>query len=222
MAAKSRLTFQTIGLFAMIIVFPAMSWYYLQAGYNYQLDARSELVPYHQIQSGEFSPKGEKYLSFEDLKGSLSLFGVLSKGEDSDKYFRLMDKLCLQFADEKVFFITMNMDSTADYSSLNDCIAEGNIQVAESERTQVEALIKQFKVPKIEAGRNEEGAYNLGPVANDWKNYPYLVLVDEELNIINYYNRNDENQVKRLVEHVAMVMPREKQMKPEIYREKEK
>jgi len=204
----------------MIVIFPAMSWYYLQAGYNYQLDARSELVPYHQLKSEEFNPNGEKYLSFEDLKGSLSIFGILNEGENSDNYFKLMEKLCLQFDDEKVFFITINLDTTINYDYTNDC--EANIVLTSSERIFADDILKQFKKPKIEQGRNEEGAYELEPVATDWKTYPYLVLVNEELNIINYYDRNNESQIKRLVEHVAMVMPREKQMKPEIYREKEK
>jgi len=51
---------------------------------------------------------------------------------------------------------------------------------------------------------------------------PEFVLVDDSLNIRGYYNVMDKEQVKKLIIHLTMVMPRKKKEEVVFRREKEK
>jgi len=224
--AKTKNIIQGLALSAMLIAFPAMSWYYLQAGFNYQLNARQELKDYGEIPFQNGISLQSQTIDNEQLKKNLSVFCFLNTTRDNTAQLALLKKLNRQFADEKVLFLVYdlngNMEALKTKAATYELLNDKKVWLMDADQTNSLAILKGIQKPDFEKGKDTDGNLTLTPIAKGTTDYPYFVLVDTKLQIKNYYDYQNEDQVKRLVEHLAMIMPREKQMKPEIYREKEK
>ena len=79
-----------------------------------------------------------------------------------------------------------------------------------------------YKIPLFDE-RTEDGKIPLKsipvPIPDE---YPYFVLIDSSLMIRNYYNINDQESMDRMVEHLAIILPREKKSKAVLRPPKEK
>ena len=80
---------------------------------------------------------------------------------------------------------------------------------------------------KIPSSRQEDGDMTFKYLlredsSGNLADYPYLVLVDTSKTIRNYYRVDIESEVKRMVEHIAMIMPRTPERDIILKREKEK
>jgi len=77
-----------------------------------------------------------------------------------------------------------------------------------------------FKVPALDKERNVDQKYELSTALP--ADYPYFVLTDTTSMIRNYYNYKDHASMTRMIEHIAMILPRAPEKDIELRRDKEK
>lgn len=222
---KSGSKLRTIGIITLLVVMPLASWVYLQAGFNYYKDAMSELKDYGDMPSFSFINQSGTTLNQTDVKGKLNVLAFYSKSSTyKEELMSNIEKLYEQFKDrDDVAFLLYDMDS-ATQEGLQAVASQYNIKddkqwfllSGEPQRLQ-QFLGKGIKMPASTEEVDEENGYTLKPVANaDMMNYPYLVFVDTSASIRNYYAIDNSRSIARLVEHMALLLPRTNNRSKEI------
>ncbi len=228
MARKLRV----LGILTILIIFPLMSWYYLKTGYNYQMDSRAELKDYGKLPNFAWSTADSDY-TIDSLENKMSVLSFI--GEDKKNTEVILDviqKLNIQFGDNSNLKI-LTFPLLAQRTGIGDLV-----------KIQTERKINPFQHKIIQAP--EEGLKNwLGgqikyPIewkeiendapdvilekktANQINEYPFFVLVDNKNTIRNFYHIDNVDEVKRMVEHIALLLPRDVRPGIEFEREKEK
>lgn len=198
-----RKAFQFAALFLLLVGLPAGSWYYLQKGLDYRLETMGQLTDH-----GDF-----KLLTSSaadgDSKASVKVINFLAVDPaDRDQQGLLLSKLYEQFDKREDFQLVSFWDSTT-FRGLDEF--------------------------RTKFGLEEEPQCTFQPLAGaSWDQFiqtyekdstvpaEYMALVDINGNIRNFYTQREEEKVKDLVEHIALLLPMKKQDKPELRREIEK
>lgn len=215
----SRNIFQLLAVVLLLVVLPAGSWYYLKEGFDYRKAAMDDLQPRKAIAPFAIPTFSDSLFNSQTLKGHLTIanFFALDNEEKSKSYGELFAKMHRQFDKrEDVLFLSyvLETDSTsaqkvANYRNqygLED--VEQCIFVPGSSTAGGDQVIQDYDLPLTDG------------IA--LKDNPYLVLLDDSLQIRNYYDIRSEEDIKLLVAHTAMIMPK-KPKKDIIYKpEKEK
>lgn len=220
---KSKI--QTFAILTILIGFPLLSWYYLKIGYNYQMDSRSELKDYGKLPAFNFvNQNGESYTSdsIENVMTVLSFFG--KNGKKNQEMFNIMRKLNTQFGDNRnleliIVSIESELDSPGVLGGLfavNQFDEKQHHFLTTSKEDIQKWIGEGIKIPtkwtEVKDGPDE---ITLEPnKSGTIEEYPYLVLVDNKQTIRNYYHVDQEEEVKRMVEHIALLLPRD--IKPDV------
>ena len=202
--SKGFQIFQYVLLALMLIVFPAGSWYYLNQGFDYRKTVMEELQVKDSLPELQFIDYTGKILTNKEIEGNLIVAVFLSskKGIGEAVIEERIAKLYDQFdkrSDFNLFIHLTGLDSAAfqtqsaallDRLELEDpsrCfILEGSEKIALSE----------YKIP-------------LGTTALDDANW--AVLIDENQYIRNFYQLDEEENVKTMVQHIALSLPKQKE-----------
>ncbi len=198
-----RKAFQFAALFLLLVGLPAGSWYYLQKGLDYRLETMGQLTDH-----GDFKLLASSS-DDEETKASVKVINFLAADPNvRAQQGLLLSKLYEQFDKREDFQLVTFWDSTA-FSGLEEF--------------------------RTEFGLEEEPQCSFQPLAGaNWDRFvqtyekessvpaEYMALVDIEGNIRNFYAQKEEEKVKDLVEHIALLLPMKKQDKPELRREIEK
>lgn len=147
----------------VIFILPAGSWYYLQSGYNYRLNAL-----------GELEPKGQ-------------VFNLTQEQEDPEF---LMDKVTLICLCEKA--------------------SEGNFKTLDKLEDKYDSRGFQILRLKQSDSDYQELMQKYGPNP--------LILIDKDRELRSTYNF-DEEVIKELVQHTAIVIPLPSRKKIKLKRE---
>lgn len=211
MRLKKNMLFPMAMLAFFLIGLPLGSYYYLKRGYNYRLAALQALdndfgkLPEFTI----VGPEGEA-ISSSALNGGLVVVNFFPEGDENlkaklgDYLYRLHD----QFDDRnEVAFVTHLRDSA-----------------------QAEAFLQKYELTDKEQcffvpGGKDFPAKYAHEGLPDWKGqtiYPYFLLADSSLTIRNFYDMRQDTSIKRLVEHMAMIIPRKPERDIIFKRETEK
>jgi hypothetical protein len=199
---KKRL--QTTALFLMLVVMPALSWYYLKKGERYQVEMRAQLKDYGKLPNF-FLPKllDSDSLSSTDLQNNVIIAKELDAKEleqDKDLLFAL-NSLHTQFDDR--YDVLFLLHTTVQDSGKVGAFLRKN-KLADPEQVLITSstpeLIQSYSFPK--AGM--------------------AAIIDTAGTIRRYYNYRDGNELRRLTEHVTVLMHRDKKNDPYLNREKEK
>ncbi len=209
---------QTVALFLMLIVLPAGSWYYLQSGFDYQKGARAQLLDYGKLEGDIVLDTDRKNnFTLDDCRGNLSLFSFVNHQDVTTERIDVWNRLFEQFEEtNRAIFVLGELDTLVDFSNFTESKNCIYTDVSASKK-----ILSQLSIPKIEEGRGEDGKFKIEPIVN-MNEYPYYVLVDSTLTIRNYYRVGNEPDLKRLVEHLAIMVPREPSKKPVLIRDSEK
>ena len=228
MARKLRV----LGILTILIIFPLMSWYYLKTGYNYQMDSRAELKDYGKLPNFAWSTAYSDY-SIDSLEKKMAVLSFI--GEDkknTDIILEVIQKLNIQFGDNSNLKI-LTFPLLAQRTGISNFV---NIQnekkinpfqhkiVQAPEEDLKNWLGSQIKYP-IEWRPKEEDAPDVileKRSAKELNEYPFFVLVDNKNTIRNFYHIDSVDEVKRMVEHIALLLPRDVRPGIEFEREKEK
>jgi hypothetical protein len=198
-----------------VIVFPALSWYYLQKGASYRINALKELKQ-NLGKTGDFSctPINWKPLTKDSFDGRIRIVNFVRKdGQLTDKQSIAAQKLHDQFGERQdIFFLSLveNADSTeavAYYAKQKIKRANKTYFVVPGNAELKKTWLDNFK-------------YSLKGDFTQTE-CPYYVYVDIDGTIRNFYDVNDENQIKKMVEHIAMKIF-DKKENPRLTREIEK
>ncbi len=195
-----RRILQFAALFLLLIGLPAGSWYYLQRGLDYRLETLGQLGDH-----GAFKLKTSHTPIAEG--GTVRVINFLS-ANNTQVQGTLLSKLYEQFDKREDFELITFVDTTvfADVASFRT-----TYQLEEE---------PQCSFPHLEAGEWQTFVSTHEPDAK--AEVPYLALVDIEGNIRNFYEQEDGEAVKQLVEHIAFLLPIKKREKAELRRETEK
>lgn len=194
-------------LFLILVVLPAGSWFYLRSGLNWHKKAVSELRFYAKIRPVMMIPPvGER---FDDLEGKVCViysFGYEPTLNDTTKrildiYQNLFEQFGM-YSDQTVRpdlrFVPIFEGGTSEFRSYlqtrpsSDYATWRRSGGLGSWRTILENSYEQFC--------RDEGT----------KPVPcYFALADNSGRIRRFYNALDPNQVGRMVEHIAMLLPKQ-------------
>lgn len=227
---KSRI--QTLAILTILIGFPLLSWYYLKIGYNYQMEARAELKEYGKLPAFNFSShKGGIYTS-DSLKNTLSVISFFGKdGKMNQEMFNVMRKLNTQFGDNpNLELLIVSIESQVESLEVLDGLYAIN-QFDEKQHhfltgpnSDIQKWIgEEIKVP-AKWTEKEKAPTEITLEVNksgSIEEYPYFILVDNEQMIRNFYHIDNTEEVKRMVEHIALLLPREQKPDIEIKEKKE-
>ncbi len=215
---------QVFGILVILIIFPLMSWYYLKTGYNYQMDARGELKDYGKTPIFSLVDNNGKTFTNDSIGNTMAVISFLGKDENMDTtMLGIMQKLNTQFGDNRnlkllIGTLQPEFDSPAKLNSIFEKynLADDQHTLLTGDKAALQKLAgMDLQVPKEWIPRENEAAEIVFEKIPSIEDYPFFVLIDRKQTINNYYKVNSEDEVKRMVEHIAIMLPRD--IKPDIF-----
>jgi len=234
MAEKNYSKIQLFGVLTILIIFPLLSWVYLKAGLDYQKETRAELIDYGQLPEFRFTNFNGKEFNRDSIESEMAILSFIGENEAyNNTMLKMMQQLHTQFGkSNNLQFLVMPLQKSKASPQYLKALA--------NEYKLNDVVQQHFLSGKILAIRNWLGSGIKVPVEKQvnekevttWKleenhsgeiiDYPYFVLVDTSHTIRNYYNYNNYDEVQRMVEQIAIVLPQPKERDAIIQREKEK
>jgi hypothetical protein len=199
--SKGRKIGVTIALAIILVVLPAISWIYLRNGLNWRKEAQAELKAYGKVRSAPvIYPDGTKY---DRLKGKVCVIHYFGENPDlTDSNRRIIDdgqKLFEQFGQNDAFRIVMvSQGGTSEFRSHYQKLP--SIDYATWVWAGAVGSWKTILVNGYESYCLEE---KIQPAQE------YYALSDTSGTIRRFYDALDEAQVSRMVQHIAILLPKE-------------
>jgi hypothetical protein len=181
----------------VLFVLPAGSWFYLQSGLNYRKKLKSELSDLGK--AGDFKLINQNNLPVtpDAVSGRVSVVNFLSpdpaRAAVQKERIAKVHQSFAEETDDVVFLTFVLADSTA---SMLDVAAKFGIKdnkhwfVMGADTSDWQRLGKDvFKIPDLGKG---------------------IALLDTNLTIRKFYDIDNNREMGRLVEHIALVLPKQK------------
>ncbi len=222
--SKTAKIFQITALLLLTVVLPLASWMYLKAGFNYQKSAMAELKDYGSMPTVSMMHTGTSKSVKFPIAGQVQQIYVLpANAEQRKELLATLTKMHEQFDDVKsIRFIVFDLlGPEVEIAKIDepDQVYYPKLAVPALRHL----LATSFKIPQFESSDGQPTVKAVLPAAAAaLTQYPYVVLVDVNGTIRNYYDWRDPQQIRRLIEHTALLMPRNPAKKPRVVREKEK
>ena len=205
-----------LGLGLLLIVLPMGSWFFLDKGLDYQKQLHQEIkeklgvLPEFKL----FDTTG-KIIEKEITNGNLIIASFIDINQSGKS----------EVAFKELHLIQSHFDKKENILFLTFAKADNQQQVVNFKAS--------LKIKNREHWlflHGEEEALNeiaekipfKNKTNNLFANNPTAILVDIEGNIRNYYNMKNRDEVARLIEHIAILMPKKMEEKAVVKREKEK
>ena len=210
--------FQVLGLLILLVALPAGSWFYLSKGLNYRLRALEELGNHGGIGDFQLATAGGDTLGRAGIAGRIVVASFFSPSDEAlrRRYHEQLSRLHRQFDDgqEVLFLQHLPLDSALALARASELQREYGLDDPEQVyfltggSPPLEVLARDvYRLPAPE----------LAPAEN-----PHLVLADSTLTIRRYYDARQLPEFKRLVEHIAMMLPPQKRKNLVFQREQER
>lgn len=220
---------QNLGLGLFLIGLPLGSWYYLKAGFTYHKELMSELKDYGRMPEFTLVNQNGQTVNRTSIEGKTAILSFFNPNNES--YGRTMEyfrKYFSQFKErEDLIYIAValqptNADQLATLAQKEELNAIQHYFLA-GDQVVIKSMIKDgVQIPDI-ANRGEDMTIPRSSSVIDVPNeYPYLVLINESGMIRNYYDINNDQSLTRLIEHLALTLPRRSEEEAVLKREKEK
>ena len=231
--SQSKNKLQLLVLLAILVLFPLLSWYYLKTGFDYQMDARAELKDYGKLARFSLIDKNGIAFNNDSLGNDMAVISVLGQDEEiNKKVIEVLVNLNGQFDNNsKLKLILTSLDSdNISQEDLNKIFEENSFSenqhvLLSGEKSVLQSWIgKGIKIPKgvVEKENEVPEIYLEADNSGSIKDYPYFVLVDTTQTIRNYYHIKEKKDVGRMVEHIALMIPKDPEKDAILVREKEK
>jgi hypothetical protein len=206
---------RVILLFLLLVGLPAGSWFYLQSGLNYRKNALADLKDFGKLKSFQLYSQNGDTLRLQDIQGKVVVANFFSP--DLSKSRETADRIAKLHSlfDERtdLYFLShVPTDSTSQLWQLADAmgIKDSNqwflLTAAPEELENQER--KNYKFPQKEEAMDGENNF--------------LALVDTSRTIRNYYDVANNEDMGRLIEHIAILLPKLPKDRAEFRRQKEK
>lgn len=213
---KKKSPLQAILLITLLGILPVGSWIYMKKGFNYQKAAMAELKDYGKLAPFLAKDIFSRDIGSDEIKDNLILLNYYSTDAAANERMELVEKLHEQFDDrEGVLFVNIGMAENAvlekEYSTLD---TNQVYFIPASDRAPF-FLGREILMP-TNAQVEQQDSLIFQPIdASSLQDFNYFVLVDPKGKIRNYYPADEPRRIKRLVEHIALTMPRKKKAKTE-------
>jgi len=205
-----RLIIATLILLLVLVVLPLGSWYYLNNGLNYRLTTMGELKEFGKLSGLTYPTFAGKNVQDADLQGKVTVANVINLQDEqlSNTFGNVLEKLHDQFDERQdVLFLIhvtdtskINMEVFATRYKLDD--------YAQCQFIPTDAAMLQHLQPNYYISADSLQTH--------------FTLVDTKSMVRKHYDVRDEAQVKRLVEHIALLLPLRKKEEITLKRELEK
>lgn len=187
------------GFLLLLVILPAVSWYYLQSGLEWRKEAKKELADYGKIRPA--------YIIYNDgerrdqLDSKISVVHIFGENPDltpeNKQILDVGEKLFTQFGKNTNFKLGMiAQGGNAEFKSYAQTLPSADYATwvwtggLGSWRTIIENGYEKYCLDQ-----------NVKPVSH------YFALTDTAGTILRFYNAMDEKEVGRMVEHIAMILP---------------
>lgn len=196
--AKDKI--QIAALTIILVVFPGVSWYWLSQGLDYRKTAKAELKDLGPLPDFSWRNYTGSTLHQADLRGAFVIAGIydLSQPKLSETFGREFSRLHDQFDDRKdvLFLSVVGPDSTLIPAFVEKYKLADTTQCFFFSTTAEEMknlAQKGFRMP-----------------ASDGTKFPFIAFSDTSSVIRNYYDVRDNSQLKRMVQHISLLLPMSK------------
>lgn len=208
-APTFRVLTQYIGLFFLLVVFPAISWIYLQNGYNYQKKLRSELKDLGTIPDFNLLLSTGDTLTLDSLQNRVAVTCFIDTKEKISTPLKMevIRKMMEQFHDQELDFLIHTANPASD--SLPVLLEFARAQ-------QLDKLHQcKFLTGDAEAMKKLAATGYKMPDNFTLSENPYFVLSAYQMSkdsssysrvIKGYYDIRNLDEKKKLIEHAVMLM----------------
>lgn len=188
-----------ITIVLILFLLPFVSWYYLQSGLEWRKEAQAVMNGTTSFPEGAFADADGDILNTDSLSYRVSLLSFSSCDASDAARKEVLELLYNQFKDTgKANFIVLDSCSVISDSALK------------SERD------KWYAIPC-------QGSGSLcKDLLKEWPSDKTFALVDRSGIIRSYYGITTEDDKRVLVEHMSLLLPRERQEKVELKRGEKK
>ena len=166
----------------MIAAFPAISWYYLSSGMSWRKEANAELQDFGDVSDFSFESNSGDLTSFEDWENDLIIV-VKPDCEIQKNEQEVFQKIVSQFEKRK----------DVRFLFLGDCLD------FQSQRKRNEYLLELNCTDARTCQEIDKEVF--GDQEGN------IALIDGKGTIRCYYPSNSVERTKRLIEHIAMMLP---------------
>lgn len=223
---KSNNYLQAAILLLMIVVFPAGSWVYMNMGYNRSKTAIAELQDYGHLPA--FQLTGVKGTVDSSLvNGQMTLIVFINPDQAATKdRMKVLETLHRQFDERNDFKLLIHLPEITDLAAFQkeyNLTDDRQIYLVKGDPQTLASLIKNtYRIPDLSEAREPGSSvdFQTGAPA-DPNNYPYYILIDEKGKIRNYYHADRSVDIERMVEHIALILPRDIEGDPRLRRDRE-
>ncbi len=187
-------------LFVLLVGFPIGSWFYLKSGLEYRKEVIADLHDYGQLPTIALTTYAGRVLRNEDVKNKILVvhFMDFQNLEATKQTGDWLTRLHEQFDERKdVLFLIHVLDSTATAATVEKFATQYQLQ----DTAQCFFLQENSEVFKTIATT----VYNIpeGDMTS------YFALTDLNGTVRRQYDSRKLDDVKRLIEHVALLIPKE-------------
>lgn len=208
-APTFRVLTQYIGLFFLLVVFPAISWIYLQNGYNYQKKLRSELKDLGTIPDFNLLLTTGDTLTLDSLQNRVAVTCFIDTKEKISTPLKMevIRKMMEQFHDQELDFLIHTVNPKSDSVPV----------LLEFARAQQLDKMHQCKFLTGDAEEMRKLATTGYKMPDNFtlSENPYFVLSAYQMSkdsssysrvIKGYYDIRNLDEKKKLIEHAVMLM----------------
>ncbi len=194
---------QTIALLLLLAVLPIGSWYYLREGYRYRKALLDDLQQLGQLPDVAVPNAQDSLVRLHDFRGKVVLLGMLKPEDEAS--FKVLQRVGQQFEESGyVHILLMGEDASK----------------AKQWQAQLAAVPNRASFTSL--AMNTASAQILPDALPESMQWGMAALADTSLTIRRVYRLDQPEDQKRLVEHLATVIPPKRSPKPVVKRTVEK
>ena len=182
-----------VTIILILFILPFISWYYLQRGLDWRKEAQEIMNGTQPAPEGEWKEVTGKMFSSKELEGHVTLVTFISCDQQEEDTM-LLNQFYKQFKEtQKAHFILL--DSCSQASNLHD------------------PLRSKWHVFSCSDSINLCNSF-----AKNWPSGKTHALIDRKNIIRSYYASETKDDKRLLLEHMALLLPRERSDKVELKR----
>jgi hypothetical protein len=179
----------------ILFLLPFVSWYYLQSGLDWRKKAQEVMSGTKPFPSGDYIASDGRKLTADSLENHVSLVCFLPCSPDASGQMEVLNEIYDQFKET----------NKAIYILLDSCQSSPDT-ISHSARKNWYVLTCSDSVSLCSS------------LVADWPQERIFALVDRKGAIRSYYGIATKDEKRILVEHMSLLLPRERQEKVELKR----
>lgn len=190
---NSKLRILAVAL--ILIGLPLFAWYFLNAGTRMRKEAMGSLKPKDAVQHFQNTSSDNLIITEDSLKGARSLVALIAADSQATEHVDIVLRLRKQSSEEfnlrTLIVAGQNFGENIDY--LN---SKFGFSTSSSD----------FRVCYMAASHVFPFGNSVFNVPSDYKDQSIAILVDDQLQIRNFYKLSDPQDVKLLVRHLPVFL----------------